>query len=975
MSTALVITLTALAYAATGWMSLQLSIPPDYVSLVFLPAGVGLGATLIRGPWAALGVFLGSLAVHVMASLQVGELRWGWVSLLSPTCAGLQALIGAALARRWTGYPGPMDTPVAVMRLLLGVVPLSCLLNASISVPLLVHAQIIPAVDALFSWWTWWMGDALGAALVLPLMLVFMGQPAALWRPRRAALAVPMGLTTLLVGAGILMVNRWEREDTEQRFERESKDLASLLQRRLDAQTDSVLAVSRLFVLSDQISPAEYDVSVTPWLQRYPGTQNFGWSPLITQAQREAYEKRMSSREGAHFFIKGRGADGRTFMAPQRPEYLPLSLIEPRETNTAAMGLDVMVLPTTAEAVRLTRQTGAPHVTAGLRLVQESREQRGVVMYQAVYDREHRERLKGVVSAVFRMDDVLSSALGSLQPRAMLLCLEDSHAPADNRRLAGPAHCETPAWTQAKLVTRLPVQFGDRQWALHIKASEAYNRADRNWSAWAMVALGLMSVGLLGAFLLVITGHARRTEALVAQRTAELAHSNAGLQQLAHYDILTGLPNRSFWLSQARTALMAAQRHQHSLAILFLDLDHFKHVNDTLGHAVGDQLLQTVARRLLACLRAEDVLARLGGDEFVALLPHLSDARHADTVASKFLRVLATPLPLGEHEVTLTVSVGIATYTPGGPDHDVDTLLRHADTAMYAAKDSGRNAYRTFTADMNERVSQRLFLENGLRRALERGELFLEYQPQVASHSLRVLGLEALVRWQHPEQGLISPAQFIGVAEDSGLIAPLGRWVLGEACAQLRRLVDLGYTDLQMAVNISPLQFQQADFVQTVREALDQHGLAAGQLELEITETLLMQPEHDLQARLGELSTLGVTLALDDFGTGYSSLGYLKRLPLSRLKLDRSFVQDVPGDVEDEAITRATLSMARDLGLDVVAEGVETDEQCDYLTTHGCPVMQGWLFARALREDSLRVWLDQHAPLSAATKPTVARVA
>jgi diguanylate cyclase (GGDEF)-like protein len=437
-----------------------------------------------------------------------------------------------------------------------------------------------------------------------------------------------------------------------------------------------------------------------------------------------------------------------------------------------------------------------------------------------------------------------------------------------------------------------------------------------------------------------------------------LAGSNARLVQLAHFDPLTGLCNRKHWMDQAQATLDAAQRHGDRLAVMFIDLDRFKHVNDSLGHSAGDRLLGTVALRMRECLRSRDVLARLGGDEFVVLLPRLKQRDGAAAAARKIMQVLVQPVMLDQHEVTVSASVGLACYPEDGDS--VETLLRHADTAMYAAKDAGRNGWRFFSTEMNEHLSQRMFIETGLRRALAQGELFLHYQPQVDTRSGQLVGAEALVRWRHPERGMIAPDQFIAVAEDCGLIEPLGRWVFTEACRQLRAWEDSGLHGLQLAVNISALEFNRPGFLPQVSDILAASGVNPVQIELEITESLLMQSLPELSERLGELTALGLKLALDDFGTGYSSLGYLKRLPLSRLKIDKSFVAGVPGSPEGEAIIRASLSMAHDLGLDVVAEGVETDDQRDFLLSHGCDRLQGYLIARPMAAEAFAQWWRQH---------------
>ena len=942
---------TAALYAILGWISLQICIPPDYVSLVFLPAGLALGMVLTRGPWMLPAVALGSWLVQWQASHQAGLQGLSWHMLVPPIGAMLQAQVGAALARRWIGYPDPVESPNRVMWLLLGVGPLSALINASLSVPVLVAAQVIAPSEALFSWWTWWLGDAIGAVLGLPLVLVWQGQPASHWRSRRWTVAAPMGVALLVVGTVVYGIKNWEDRRIKSQLEESATELSQRLQRRLDAQSDSVQAIARVMQVSqtrvgspDEITQDEFAQTARHWLERYPGTQNFGWSPYLTVHERSLYESR-------HWLIKGRSVTGTTYTSAVRPEYLPITLIEPRASNVRALGLDVAVLPATAATVASSRASGQARVSEGIRLVQESGEQRAVVMYQAVFEPQTPSQLKGVVSAVFRMDDVLHAMSQPDSGHRPESCLVDPMAAVDNQRLAGPPGCDRADWMTHELSLRRSLLFGGREWELRVRATPAFMEHARDWSAWVMVALSLLCVGLLGAFLLVITGQARRTQALVDLRTRELA-------ALAHYDSLTGLPNRSQWVSRSQTELEQAQRLGERLVVLFLDLDHFKHINDTLGHALGDELLQAVANRLAPCLDSHHLLARIGGDEFVVLMPRVNASDEAAQVAEALRGALNTPLVVQGHEINLSMSVGIACYPEDGDT--LDHLLKHADTAMYVAKEAGRNGYQFFMKEMNARVSRRMFLENNLRRALERHEMYLVYQPQIEASTGRVSGVEALVRWNHPEEGLIPPDRFIPVAEDCGLIEPLGAWVLHQACRQLQDWRDDGLDELMMAINISPMQFRKPGFTDTVRSALHSSGVDPRCIELEITETLLMQPLNDLDSRLRELTAMGLTFSLDDFGTGYSSLGYLKRLPISRIKLDKSFVADLPGDVEDEAVTRATLSMAKDLGLHCVAEGVETPAQRDFLSERGCDTLQGYLFARPMPEQECREWIRHH---------------
>ncbi len=412
----------------------------------------------------------------------------------------------------------------------------------------------------------------------------------------------------------------------------------------------------------------------------------------------------------------------------------------------------------------------------------------------------------------------------------------------------------------------------------------------------------------------------------------------------AHHDALTGLPNRQLFQDRLHQALAQAGRQQRPLAVVYLDVDRFKHINDTLGHSTGDALLRQAAARLQACVRASDTVARLGGDEFTLLLTDLAEPADAMRVARKVIEAMHEPLVVGERELFVTVSLGISLF----PDdaESAESLMVNADVAMYRAKELGRDNVQWFDADMNLLARERMELEGHLRHALQAGELSLAYQPQCDAAGA-VIGFEALMRWQHPTLGAIPPARFIPLAEDSGLIVPMGEWALLQACAQAAEWRRRGHAGLRMSVNVSAAQFKRPDWVATVRRALADTGLAPEALELEITESLLLQSGKTTSANLFELRRLGVGIAIDDFGTGYSSLSYLHRLPITTLKIDQSFVREIgiaPADGhEDAPIIRTIIALAHNLGLSVIAEGVETPAQRDLLVALGCEGLQGYL--------------------------------
>ncbi|MBV8467153.1 MAG: EAL domain-containing protein [Burkholderiales bacterium] len=417
------------------------------------------------------------------------------------------------------------------------------------------------------------------------------------------------------------------------------------------------------------------------------------------------------------------------------------------------------------------------------------------------------------------------------------------------------------------------------------------------------------------------------------------------MMHLAQYDALTDLPNRTLLQDRIAQAIQHAQRSNGRVGLLLLDLDHFKYVNDSLGHAAGDDLLQAIAKRLTHALRATDTVSRQGGDEFVVVLPQVGGADHVSQVADKLLEALSRPYDIDGTRYSPTFSMGISLYPDDGDDHD--SLLQHADAAMYRAKEQGRNRYQFYCSEIGDLMRARHALERHMRDALEEGLFTVHYQPQVLPDRGYVVGMEALVRWRRPDGTLVSPAQFIPLAEECGLIVPLGKYVMLEACRQAQRWREAGLPPVRIAVNISAAQFAEKDFAVMVRTALAETGLDARWLELEITESTMLIDANRTRAVLEDLKGDGISVAIDDFGTGYSSLAYLKRFPVDVLKIDRSFIHDALTDTNGAAIVSAIVSMGRSLGLDLVAEGVETEAQADYLQSLGCPViMQGFLYSR-----------------------------
>ena len=465
----------------------------------------------------------------------------------------------------------------------------------------------------------------------------------------------------------------------------------------------------------------------------------------------------------------------------------------------------------------------------------------------------------------------------------------------------------------------------------------------------------------------VIVDHAGKAIGMqgIVQDISERKKAEERIYFLAFYDALTGLPNRQLFMEHAKRALFDADKHGHRVALLYLDLDQFKRINDTWGHGAGDELLRSVSERLQESLRGSDMVAqaaheggddvfslsRLGGDEFTILLSNLHTASVVAQVADRVLEHLSTePVRVSGQDIYIRASIGVAIYPDDGKE--VETLLKNADTAMYQAKRSGRDTFRCYTNQMNSQFAKRLSMETRLKQAVERGQLVLHYQPKLdIRDNCQLVGFEALVRWEQPGFGLIPPDEFIPIAEDSGLIIPIGEWVLDTACAQIREWRARGRQAGHVGVNLSFQQFNQQGLVRQILNALQRHSIAPDALELELTESTVMHDVDSNTVILRNLKEVGISLSIDDFGTGYSSLSYLKQLPLDALKIDRSFVKDITTDSNDAAIIRAIIALGKTLDLDIVAEGVETPEQLEYLRQHGCDFAQGYLFSKPVPAD------------------------
>ena len=485
-------------------------------------------------------------------------------------------------------------------------------------------------------------------------------------------------------------------------------------------------------------------------------------------------------------------------------------------------------------------------------------------------------------------------------------------------------------------------------------------------SEWKVLAAVLGAVALLYAVVQLMLERYRR---LLEEKERERAAQEERIRHQAYHDPLTGLPNRASFTEHLEEAMRRAKRAGWPLALLFLDLDLFKRVNDCLGHDAGDRLLRVAAERIRRAVREADMLFRMGGDEFTVLLEDVRGPEEAAMVATRVLETIAEPLQLQHHEIAVTSSVGIALYARD--DVVGERLVKAADTAMYRAKELGRNRYAFFAREMNERVETQMMVEAALRRALKNEEFVLYFQPRVSAATGRATGAEALLRWKHPEWGLVEPARFVPLLEETGLIVPVGAWVLAEACRAARAWQSAGLPPLRVSVNLSSRQFRSEALCDAVSEALRSSGLAPQLLELELTESLLIENVEHAMGVMGQLKAIGTVISIDDFGTGYSSLGYLKRFPIDSLKIDRSFVRDIATSPKDAAIVKAISALARSLGIGLIAEGVEEPWQVEFLRGRHCTELQGFFFSRPLPEEALVEALRRSYPLTLGRRAAV----
>jgi diguanylate cyclase (GGDEF)-like protein len=767
-----------------------------------------------------------------------------------------------------------------------------------------------------------------------------------------------------ILGAGLAVsataawfVQQHVVQEARLRFDGDARELQRRIENEIKSYEEVLVGLRALFAARDDVTRAEFRryVEGLQLGRRYPGFQALNFARLVRKDELRRFEERMQREGFPNFAVRPAG---------ERDEYQVIVFIEPMEKNLASFGLDIDANPAVAQAKVLVRDTGEIVTSGRLVRIEGADQQQAVAlaMRLGVYrnDRpqdtveERRAAFVGSLGAGYRVRDMMRGAVdferfghiryrlydrgpigspvasGSLQGDRLLF---DSHELAPRTVAASMDAAEA----QQTLTTTFPV--GGRLWEVRFTRPARLSGFERAMPLMALL-VGVLASALLFRLYRQLTGSTRRAEDT--------------LSHLTTHDPLTGLPNRLLFGNRLSEAL---GRVESGLAVLLIDLDRFKNVNDALGHGAGDAVLKACAERLKRALRDTDLISHLSGDEFAVLVEPCSQPAAAVAVARKVLEALERPLLVQGQEIVPTASIGIAIH--GDDGLDVETLLKHAEVAMFGAKENGRNTYQFYTATMNPHSLQRLSLEAALRRGLERAEFELHYQPKIDLRSGEAIGAEALLRWRHPELGMVPPGQFIPIAEETGLIEPIGAWVLREACTQARRWRDAGL-DVRVAVNLSARQFRNQGLARDIRKCLEATGAEASSIELELTESMVMQDPEQAVRTLNELNAMGLKLSIDDFGTGYSSLAYLKRFPIDSVKIDRSFVKGLPADAEDAAIVQSVMALARSLDLRVVAEGVETMEQREHLRAAGCDEMQGYLASKPLPAPEAAAFLARH---------------
>ncbi|HEY0330772.1 MAG TPA: EAL domain-containing protein [Rhodopseudomonas sp.] len=807
--------------------------------------------------------------------------------------------------------------------------------------------------------------------------------PSAGARARRYLVTVVAALLgTLLSVAAFLAISKWEQRIADLKLREIAGNYLQVLNSDLERATDVLYPLRAYFDHSDQVNRHEFQAFAKDLRARVSGLRNTGWMPRVSREQRERFEQFVDDHGFPDFEIWQRDGGGGRVRAPERDEYFPVLYAE--HSTKQVLGFDMASRPQRAAAIARARATGQMAATPPIDMLTKQ-ESGDFMVFMPVYANaapaaETPRIPLGYLCGIFEIGPTIESILNAkLLPSGLdIYFFDPTRSGAErgilwhpSRTRTTPAQAPDEAAMRAGLHTTGTIRIADQEWgALFAPAGEGAI-ASSTTLAIAVLIAGLLMTALIVGYLLRSLQRTLRLEFLTDSlrgATADLQRESTKVARLASLDAMTGLANRASFLGQLSAAFAAARQHDGHFAVVCLDLDHFKDVNDTLGHPIGDRLLQIAAGRLTAILDEGDLIARLGGDEFAILLADVSDRHTIAGVAARLIEALDERYDLDGNEVHVSASLGISVYGP--TTASPEAMMIQADLALYRAKSEGRNGYVFHSVELDSAVRERVRINDELHAALRNGELTLHYQPQVEVPSGRINGLEALVRWNHPTRGLLYPGAFIPIAETTGAIVGLGRFVLEEACRQIKRWQAEGIEPPRVAVNISAAQFKGAlPLDQQLRETLARYDVDPDLIEIELTEFALLESTKANSDTIRRVRELGISVAIDDFGTGYSSLEYLRTYRVNRLKIPQQFMTEVAIESGDAAIVRAALVLARELGMEAIAEGVETPEQLAFLLSAGCRNVQGYYFSRPVGVEALRPLLKAGVIHRAAAPP------
>ncbi len=1069
----------ALAYYLAAKLSLPLTAPPSGASAFWPAAGIALAFVLKFGPKLLLGVFLGSLMINIeLYGLNTSSSPSAFILLviLIALSSTLSVYFGLKLIQKYARYPDPLISELSTLKLLVLGGPIAALLPMLISISALIATGIIPIENAIFSGFTWWLGDSVGVFIVTPLILLFFDLPGKTDANRKWAVTIPV-IVALLITIGLFQ-NSVESENKrlQMDLDYQASTIGAELNREINTHINLTQYLRDTIVTNGYVELDNFLNSTHSIRQLHPDIQVITWDVLIKNEERSLFEKQMQAIHHVNYQITKRDEQGNMTRIENKQEYAAVAYVSPYKNNEKALGYDPTSNPELAAFFYTARDTGQATITSRVNLVQSGTARTGIINYLAAYKEGHLlDTIKqrqiafiGNLASIYYLDDIIVDELKAfplVDTDLTILDITENERPIQLYSTVENASIDNDF--TAYYVTHI----ANRIWQVKITPSANYFKNNYSGNVWIVLFIGMLFTATMTVALMISTGRRARIEEVVSQRTASLLKAKEDLrllaitfesneaimitdsnnlimrvnqaftkmtgytqedvlgkspdilssgkhsasfyqnmrqalsengsyeseiwnrrkngevyperhtittisdesgkiinyvsvfsdittqkahedriQFLAFYDQLTSLPNRRLLLDRLQYNLSLSQRNKKHGVLMFLDLDDFKKINDSLGHEVGDELLQQAAARIKLPLRRADTVARLGGDEFVILVANQTlegDAliEFASNLAEKIIAAFQQSFHIKGYEHHISTSIGITIFPP--TEQAAVSILGQADTAMYKSKKMGKNTFCFYEQAMQTLAEAKLALEHDLRRAIEQQQFSLNYQPQV-DNSGKVLAIEALVRWQHPQRSWVSPAEFIPLAEDSGLIIPIGQWVLVHACTQLQSWLRQGLQIQHISVNVSPKQFRQNDFIANIKSALNQSGLPAKNLMLEITEGIVLDNVEDTIQKMDTLKQIGIQFSIDDFGTGYSSLSYLKRLPIDELKIDQSFVRDIATDKDDAAIVATIIAMASHLNLTVVAEGVENFQQLDFLTANGCILFQGYHFSRPL---------------------------